>query len=150
MRNYPHGGTWRGDWRGGYGEHHRGESDFMQELSDWAYGRKPIPEEFKAVVCAVMKHQTDRMLEQYGYTQQDGKGDLHHHYKEVLEELREVPTLVEAEKKFPHFFADLTPEESKVLKHLVNRPSIKKLAQLSGMSPERFVEIKHSLQNKLK
>lgn len=159
MRN-PYGGYHGGygqqgehEYRGSYGELHRGaQGGFMEELREWAYGRKAIPEEFKAVVCSIMKEQTDNMLGQYGYTQQGSEhGSEHHHrYKETLEELRDVPSIVDAEKKFDHYFSDLTSEDKKVLKAEVNRPSMKKLAQMSNMTLDRFMEVKRGLEHKLK
>lgn len=159
MRN-PYGGYHGGygqqgghEYRGGYGEPHRGaQGGFMEELRDWAYGRKPVPEEFKAVVCSIMKEQTDNMLGQYGYTQQGGAGgDEHHHrYKEALEELRDVPNVMEAVKRAGQYFDNLTEEDKKVLQQILNRPSYKKMAQMVNMAPERFMEVKRGLEHKLK
>lgn len=158
MRN-PHSG-YRGGYGqqggyespGGYGEPHRGmSSGFMEELREWAYGRKAIPEEFKAVVCAIMKEQTDNMLGQYGYTQQGGSDPgRHHQYKEALEELRDVPNVADAVKRAPQYFDNLTEEDKKVLMQILNRPSYKKMAQSVNMTPERFMEIKRGLEYKLK
>ena len=114
-----------------------------------AQGERPCPEELKAVILGIVGEQANGMLAQYGYTQQGG-GDQHHRYKEVLEELRDVPNIIEAEKKFDQYFVDLTPEDRKVLKQKVNRPSNKKLAQLSNIPLERFLEIDHELQYKVK
>ena len=159
MRN-PYGGGYRGgeqsgghEYRGGYGEPHRGtQMGFMEELREWAYGRKPIPEEFKAVVCAIMKEQTDNMLGHYGYTQQGGGSDSEHHhrYKETLEELRDVPNVMEAVKRAGQHFEGLTEDDKKVLQQILNRPSYKKMAQMVNMSPERFMEVKRGLEHKLK
>lgn len=119
-----------------------------------AQGERPCPEELKAVILGVVGEQANGMLAQYGYTQQGGEWGndpgRHHRYKEVLEELRDVPNLIEAEKKFDQFFSDLTPEDKKVLKQLINRPSMKKLAQQVNMTPDRFMEVKRSLEHKLK
>ena len=157
MRN-PYGGGYRGgeqsghEYRGGYGDPHRGAQGFMEELREWAYGRKAIPEEFKAVVCSIMKEQTDNMLGQYGYTQQSSEhGSEHHHrYKETLEELRDVPNVIEAVKRAGQHFEGLTEDDKKVLQQILNRPSYKKMAQMVNMPPERFMEIKRGLEAKLK
>lgn len=118
-----------------------------------AYGETPCPEELKQVILGVVGEQANGMLAQYGYTQTGmpgGHDDLHARYKATLEELRDIPNILDAEKRFDAHFNDLTPEERKVLKAIVNRPSIKKLAQTVGLPPERFTEIKHQLQYKLK
>lgn len=152
---YPqHGGQFRAQ-QGGYmgrpqpsGEH----DSVMEFFRSVAYGQRPCPEELKQVVLGIMSEQANGMLAQYGYTQ-TGSGsheDMHARYKATLEELRDIPNILEAEKRFDAHFNDLTPEERKVLKAIVNRPSIKKLAQTVGLTPERFTEIKHQLQYKLK
>lgn len=131
-----------------------GEHDSVMEFfRSVAYGQRPCPEEVKQVVLGIMSEQANGMLAQYGYTQTGmpgGHDDLHARYKATLEELRDIPNILEAEKRFDAHFNDLTPEERKVLKAIVNRPSIKKLAQTVGLTPERFTEIKHQLQYKLK
>lgn len=138
----------------GYGE----QVDFMGEIREMAHGRKPIPEELKAVICAVTREETDRMLGQYGYTQGDHSGghsgvhDSEHHrrYKETLEELRDVHNVTEAVKRATQHFDDLTEEDKKVLHQILNRPSYKKMAQMVNMTPERFMEVKRELERKLK
>ena len=126
----------------------------MHEIIEMAHGRKPIPEELKAVVCAITKEQTDRMLEQYGYTQSahEGGHDSEHHrrYKAALEELRDIPNVTEAVKRASQFFDDLTEEDKKVLQQILNRPSYKKMAQMVNMPPERFMEVKRDLERKHK
>ena len=137
-----HGGY---GYQGGYGEQHHGyQRDFAEELRDMAYGRKPISEELKAVVCAIMKQQADNMLGQYGYSQH---GQGHHddsdlqRYEETLEELREVPNVTEAMKRSGQYFDDLTDEDKKVLQQILNRPSNKQMAKMANMQHERFMEI---------
>lgn len=150
-----HGGQFHSQ-QGGYmgGLHNRPQQngehesviDFFRSV---ALGERPCPEELRAVILGVVGEQANGMLAQYGYTQQGGS-DLHHRYKEALEELRDVPSIVEAEKKFDHYFSDLTSEDKKVLKTEVNRPSLKKLAQMVNMTPDRFMEVKRGLEHKLK
>ena len=134
----------------GYGE----QCSCMHEIIEMAHGRKPIPEELKAVVCAITKEQTDRMLGQYGYTQgghtSSQSSEHHHRYKETLEELRDIPNVTEAVKRAGNYFDDLTDEDRKVLQQILNRPSYKKMAQMVNMTPERFMEVKRELENKLK
>lgn len=139
----------------GQGEKCYGEQcSCMHEIIEMAHGRKPIPEELKAVVCAITKEQTDRMLEQYGYTQSahEGGHDSEHHrrYKAALEELRDIPNVTEAVKRASQFFDDLTEEDKKVLQQILNRPSYKKMAQMVNMPPERFMEVKRDLERKHK
>ncbi|MBR4007841.1 hypothetical protein [Fibrobacter sp.] len=140
-----------------YGQPRSNNDDHEKVLAFFrsvAYGEQPCPEELKQVILGVVGEQANGMLAQYGYTQQGGEWGndpaRHHRYKEVLEELRDVPNVIEAEKKFDHYFSDLSPEDKKVLKQLINRPSTKKLAQMVNMQPDRFMEVKRSLEHKLK
>lgn len=113
-----------------------------------AYGETPCPEELKQVILGVVGEQANGMLAQYGYTQQGG--DQHHRYKEVLEELRDVPNVMDAVKRASQHFDNLTDEDKKVLQQILNRPSYKKMAQIVNMAPERFMEVKRGLEHKLK
>lgn len=139
-----------------YGQQRGGEHEqVLSFFRSVAYGETPCPEELKQVILGIVGEQANGMLAQYGYTQQGGgewgnDPGRHHRYKEVLEELRDVPNVIEAEKKFDQFFSDLSPEDRKVLKQLINRPSTKKLAQMVNMTPDRFMEVKRSLEHKLK
>lgn len=146
----PHGGY--GGYHGSYNDPHKGtQGDFMEEIYEMAHGRKPIPEELKAIICTVVKEQTDSMLGQYGYTQHGQPGrEQHLRYKEILEELRDVPNVTEAVKRATQHFDDLTEEDKKVLQQILNRPSYKRMAQMVNMTPERFMEVKHDLERKLK
>lgn len=133
------------EWQGG---------EFWGILREAAHGRRPIPEELRIVIEEVFRDQTERMLAEQGYIPSSGMhgkgGELHYHFKDVLEKLREIPSFMEAVKQFPKYFDDLNEEERKVLTQLVQRPTIKKQAAAAGVSPERFYEIKHELQYKLK
>ena len=108
--------------------------------------------ELRAFIVKVMREQADEMFAEQGYHRgTDGHGsELHHRYKEVLEELREIPSAVEAVKKFGMYFDGLSEEERKVLTQLVQRTPLKKMSASAGVSPERFREIKHELMYKLK
>ena len=133
----------------GYGE----QVDFMGEIREMAHGRKPIPEELKAVVCAITKEQTDRMLGQYGYTQSGHSGghsgdpERHRRYKKTLEDLRDITSVTEAVKRAEQHFDNLTDDHKKVLHQILNRPSYKRMAQMVNMSPERFMELKSELES---
>lgn len=143
-----------GEWPTGYRVGEQG-GDFWDVLREAAHGRRPIPEELRLVIEYVVRDQTERMLAEQGYIPAEGsKGghgsELHHRYKEVLEKLREIPSAMEAVKHFGKYFDDLSEEERKVLTQLIQRPTVKKQAAAAGVSPERFYEIKHELQYKLK
>lgn len=129
--------------------------DFWDVLREAAHGHRPIPEELRLVIEDVVRDQTERMLAEQGYIPAEGsKGghgsELHRRYKDVLEKLREIPSAMEAVKHFGKYFDDLSEEERKVLTQLIQRPTVKKQAAAAGVSPERFYEIKHELQYKLK
>ena len=149
---HPFGFQQHGYAQGGksYGE----QVDFMVEIREMAHGRKPIPEELKAVICAVTREETDRMLEQYGYTQSahEGGHDSEHHrrYKETLEELRDIPQVTEAMKRAGQHFDNLTEEDKKVLQQDINRPSYKRMAQMVNMTLDHFMEVKRGLERKFK
>jgi hypothetical protein len=158
---YPqHGGQFHSP--GGYGGQQYGRPQQSGEHESVlaffravAQGERPCPEELKAVILGVVGEQANGMLAQYGYSQQ-GSGEWgndpgrHSRYKEVLEELRDVPNVVDAVKRAGQFFDNLTDEDKKVLQQILNRPSYKKMAQMVNMSPERFMEVKHGLEHKLK
>lgn len=143
--NQPGGHQQYGHKQGG-GEH----DDVLAFFRSVAYGERPCPEELKQVILGVVGEQANGMLAQYGYTQQGGDHELHHRYKETLEELRDVPNVVEAVKRASQHFDNLTDEDKKVLQQILNRPSYKKMAQMVNMSPERFMEVKRGLEYKLK
>ena len=70
--------------------HHGG---FDAYIEDMANGRKPISDEFKAVVLAVVKEQTDDVMAQHGYTHHEQESydkELHRKFKEKIEHLRDL------------------------------------------------------------
>lgn len=143
--------------RGGSWQRHGSEqsSDLWDVLREAAHGRRAIPEELRLVIEDVVRDQTERMLAEQGYIPAEGgkggsEGELHRRYKEVLEELREIPSAMEAVKKLGTYFEALSEEERKVLTQLVQRAPLKKMSASAGVSPERFCEIKHELMYKLK
>lgn len=116
-----------------------------------AYGERPCPEELRQVILGVVGEQANGMLAQYGYSQQGGyDGDQHHRYKETLEELRDVPNVTEAVKRAGQHFENLTDEDKKVLQQILSRPSYKKMAAITNIPLERFMQIKRDLEHKLK
>ena len=154
---YPqHGGQFHSQ-QGGYmgGLHNRPQQSGEHEsviafFRSVAQGERPCPEELRAVIQGDVGEQANGMLAQYGYTQQGGGDEHHHRYKEALEELRDVPNVVEAVKRAGQYFDNLTEEDKKVLQQILNRPSHKKMAQMVNMAPERFMEVKRGLEHKLK
>lgn len=120
---------------------------FFREVAE---GKRQCPEELRAVILGIVGEQANGMLAQYGYQQQGGDPEHHHRYKETLEELRDIPQVTEAVKRAGQYFENLTDEDKKVLQQILNRPSYKKMAQMVNMTPERFMEVKHGLEWKLK
>lgn len=142
---HPQGGQ-HGYQHGGSAEHEKVIA-FFRSVS---YGETPCPEELKQVVLGIVGEQANSMLGQYGYTQQGGMPDSHVRFKETLEELRDIPNVTEAVKKAGQHFENLTEEDRKVLQLILNRPSYKKMASMVNMPLDRFMAVKHGLEQKLK
>lgn len=108
--------------------------------------------ELRNFIVQVMREQAEEMFAEQGFyrSEKSGHDELHARYKEALESLREIPSAMEATKQFSKYFEGLTEEDKKVLTQLVQRPPLKKMAASAGVSPEKFWEIKHELQYKLK
>ena len=70
-------------------------------------------------------------------------------FKEVLEELRDLPT-AEAQRRMGVMFAGLDDESKRVLNVLISEPSKKKLAQKANVPLDKFMQIKHELPERLK
>lgn len=135
----------------GFQQRREGEhEDVLAFFRSVAYGERPCPEELRQVILGVVGEQANGMLAQYGYQQQGGNPEHHHRYKEVLEELRDIPQVTEAVKRASQHFDNLTDEDRKVLQQILNRSSYKKMAQMVNMTPERFMEVKRELEWKLK
>lgn len=73
----------------------------------------------------------------------------HRRFKEVMEEIREAPSS-DAARLIEARFANISPEERKLLMVLANECSKSKLASKAGIPLERFMELKHGLEHKLK
>lgn len=149
----PQGGYMGGQHHAAYGQPHHQGGEYEQVLGffrEVAEGKRQCPEEIRAVILGVVGEQANGMLAQYGYQQQGGNPEHHHRYKEVLEELRDVPQVTEAVKRASQHFENLTDEDRKVLQQILNRPSYKRMAQMVNMTPERFMEVKRELEWKLK
>ena len=129
--------------------HHGG---FDAYIEDMANGRKPISDEFKAVVLAVVKEQTDDVMAQHGYTHHEQESydkELHRKFKEKIEHLRDLaPT--DALRAIDEHFKNVTPAQRKVLQVLSQECSKRKMAEKAGMSVEDFMKHKHELEKQLK
>lgn len=137
--------------RGGHQQppHYAG---FDECITEMAYGRKPISDEFKAVVLAVVKEQTDDVMAQHGYTHHEQESydkELHRKFKEKIEHLRDLaPT--DALRAIDEHFKNVTPAQRKVLQVLSQECSKRKMAEKAGMSVEDFMKHKHELEKQLK
>ena len=154
-----------------YGLHERGHGWGAEyERGGGMPGRGGLPhawyellwsEEFADAVLRVCREKMDETLASQGYypagMQGAGYGaegggydyGKHRRFKEVLEELRELPT-AEAQRQMAGRFASLNEEQKRVLSVLMSESSKKKLAQKASLSPERFMQVKHELEDKLK
>ena len=109
--------------------------------------------ELRDFIVQVIREQAEEMFAEQGFYRDDKHNhdnELHMRYKEALEELREIPSSIEASKQLGKYFENLTEEERKVLIQLIQRSPLKKMAASAGVSPEKFWQIKHELQYKLK
>lgn len=120
---------------------------------EWASGRTPVPDCVKAVILYVLKEHTDNLMEHAGYTPTEHEApdmERHRKFKEVMEELRDAPSL-EVDKLISSHFHGLTAEEHRVIKTDVQGRSKRKKAELSGVgSKDRYLELMHSAESKLK
>ena len=116
--------------------------------------------EFADAVMRVCRERMDEVLAEQGYFPAGMQGagfggqggydhERHRRFKEALEELRDLPT-AEAQRRMPVMFPGLDEEEKRVLSVLVSESSKKKLAQKANMQPEKFMHVKHALEEKLR
>lgn len=137
------------------GHHHPHHAEHPLRMWDeWASGKQPIPDAVKAVILYVLKENTDHIMSSHGYVSTDHQSapyDMarHRKFKEVIEELKDAPSL-EVDKLIAERFHGLTPEEHRVIKTDVQGRSKRKKAELSGVgSKDRFLELMHSAESKL-
>lgn len=125
---------------------------FEEYISDVAHGRKPISDELKAVVLAIVKEQTDDVMAQHGYVtheHDDYDKTAHRRFKETMEKMRDMsPT--EAARAIDEHFSNVTPHQRKVLQVLSQECSKRKMAEKANMSLEDFMKYKHELEKQLK
>ena len=123
------------------------------------YGDLLYSEEFADAVMRVCAEKMDEVLASQGYfpagMQGGGHGaqgydhEKYMRFKEVLEELRDLPT-AEAQRRMGVMFAGLDDESKRVLNVLISEPSKKKLAQKANVPLDKFMQIKHELPERLK
>lgn len=110
--------------------------------------------EFAEAVMRVCRERMDEVLAEQGYFPAGMQGagfdhERHHRFKEVLEELRDLP-VAEAQRQMAGRFNALSDEQKRVLSVLASEASKKKLAQKANVPLERFMQLKHELEDKLK
>lgn len=121
---------------------------------EMASGHREIPDCVKAVILYVLKENTDHIKAGHGYVPETGApqhqhSERHRRFKEVMEELRDAPSL-EVDKLISSHFHNLTAEEHRVIKNLAQDRSKRKIAELTGVGTiERLMEIKHAAEAKL-
>ena len=112
-----------------------------------------IPEELEQIILFVVQKQMDEKLREQGYHHEDSDGDAdykrHRRFKEVVEELRELPSQA-VDGRILERFGNLNDAEHKVLKVLSQERSKAKMAECASMTLPRFMEIKHALEKKVK
>lgn len=133
--------------------HHGGvHVGFEEYIFEVAHGRKPISDEFKSVVLAIVKEQADGVMAQHGYMSQeveDYDKEAHRRFKEKVEKMRDM-TPTEAARAIDEHFSNVTPHQRKVLQVLSQECSKRKMAEKAGMSVEDFMKCKHELEKQLK
>lgn len=118
-----------------------------------AEGLMPIPDAVRNVILTLVTMEVDELMEGHGYMRKDADTDAadtqHERYKAVEEKLRNMPHM-EAVRQIDRYFRDLTPEARAVLVQQLSIPSIARRAEAAHMSPDKYRELKHELQNFLK
>lgn len=118
-----------------------------------AEGLMPIPDAVRNVILTLVTMEVDELMQEHGYMRKDADHDAadtkHERYKAVEEKLRNMPHM-EAVRQIDRYFRDLTPEARAVLVQQLSIPSIARRAEAAHMSPDKYRETKHELQNFLK
>ena len=118
-----------------------------------AEGLMPIPDAVRNVILTLVTMEVDELMQEHGYMRKDADTDAadtkHERYKAVEEKLRNMPHM-EAVRQIDRYFRDLTPEARAVLVQQLSIPSIARRAEAAHMSPDKYRELKHELQNFLK
>lgn len=127
------------------------------------YGELLYSEEFAEAVKRVSRESMNELLAQQGYFpgggpgqggwmpgMQHGMGDPDEEgFEEVLDEIRDAPSS-EQHKLIDARFENITPEERKLLMAEAGDCSKRKLAAKSGLSIDRYRELRHGLKYKRK
>ena len=126
------------------------------------YGELLYSEEFAEAVKRVSRESMNELLAQQGYFpggqgqggwmpgMQHGMGDPDEEgFEEVLDEIRDAPSS-EQHKLIEARFENITPEERKLLMAEAGDCSKRKLAAKSGLSIDRYRELRHGLKYKRK
>lgn len=152
----PHQGPYSGHSGQGWPAPHHGGSVPHHEFETMLHS-----DTFAEAVMRVCNEKMEEVLARQGYfpagMQGAGYGayspgydmDKHRRFKEVMEEIREAPS-ADAPRLIEQRFANISPEERKLLMVLASECSKTKLASKAGMPLERFMELKHGLEHKLK
>lgn len=121
--------------------------EWEEHWAAMAAGDMPVPECVRHVVRLVMAEEVEEMLAEKGFVP-GATGERHAAFKAVMEKLRNMPHM-EAVRQFDRYFTGLTPEDRAVLAQLQTRPSDSRLAEAARLPVDQFMEIKHSLPDKL-
>lgn len=133
--------------------------DFACYCEDIESGRVECPPAFARIISRLVK----AGMEEYGAkspasrmsesAEKEGSEEhqrKHRKFKEVLEKLREVPLNERSRVLEEHFTPQLTPEERVVLMELADDRSLRHKAGKVRMTPEEFVNARHSAESKVK
>ena len=123
------------------------EPEWLEYWEAMASGDMPVPECVRQVVRMVMAEEVEGMLCEKGFVP-GAAGERHAAFKAVMEKLRNMPHM-EAVRQFDRYFTGLTPEDRAVLVQLQTRPSDSRLAEAARLPVDQFMDIKHSLPDKL-
>lgn len=152
----PHQGPYSGHSGQGWPAPHHGGGSPHTDLEAMLHS-----DTFAEAVMRVCNEKMEEVLARQGYfpagMQGAGYGayspgydmDKHRRFKEVMEDIREAPS-ADAPRLIEQRFANISPEERKLLMVLASECSKTKLASKAGMPLERFMELKHGLEHKLK
>lgn len=164
QQGYSGGYGGRGQHGAPYGANEYGHGWPQHERRGGGYGGSDsellYSPEFADAVMRVCRERMDEVLAEQGYFPAGMQGagfsgqggydhERHRRFKEALEELRDLPT-AEAQRRMPVMFPGMDEDEKRVLSVLVSESSKKKLAQKANMQPDKFMHVKHGLEEKLR
>ena len=150
-QGHPYGANTQGHgWGQQHGPQHN-EFEAMLNSDAFANAVMRVCGERMEAVLASQGYFPAGMQGSAGYGAYSPQYDMekHRRFKEVMEEIREAPS-ADAPRLIEQRFANISPEERKLLMVLASECSKTKLASKAGMPLERFMELKHGLEHKLK